>query len=93
LRDVVGDKKSLDMDDVSKLKYLEMCIKETLRLFTVAPFVFRETTEDFQLGEDLDLLAAVRHFHFRENYNTEERDGGNWDILRTQRSDSLGEAQ
>jgi hypothetical protein len=64
LRDVVGDKKSLDMDDVSKLKYLEMCIKETLRLFPVAPFVLRETTEDFQLGEDLDLLTAVKTFSF-----------------------------
>ncbi|KAJ3628005.1 hypothetical protein MTP99_015334 [Tenebrio molitor] len=68
LRDVVGDKKSLDMDDVSKLKYLEMCIKETLRLFPVAPFVLRETTEDFQLGKitipkNVTVLIGIYFVH------------------------------
>ncbi|KAJ3628001.1 hypothetical protein MTP99_015332 [Tenebrio molitor] len=57
LREVLGEKKTLDMSDVSKLKYLEMCIKETLRLYPVAPFAFRDTGEDFQL----DKMTIPKH--------------------------------
>mgnify|MGYP005983830383 FL=1 len=55
LREVLGQRTSLDFTDVTKLKYLEMCIKEAMRLYPVAPFIFRETTEEFQLGESLNF--------------------------------------
>ncbi|KAL1491994.1 hypothetical protein ABEB36_012504 [Hypothenemus hampei] len=38
-------------EDLQKLPYLTMCIKETLRLFTIAPLIARECSEDFQLDE------------------------------------------
>lgn len=51
LREVVGDTpRKIEYSDVGKLKYMEMCIKEAMRLYAVGPFIFRKTTEDFQLG-------------------------------------------
>nr|WCC58122.1 cytochrome P450 [Pharsalia antennata] len=51
LREVLGDKKCLDFDDLGKLKYMEMCIKEAMRLFPLGPFLPRDVVEDFQLGK------------------------------------------
>ena len=45
--------KELDASDLAKLKYLDMCIKESLRLFPPAPMVARLATQDVQLGEQI----------------------------------------
>ncbi|KAI9563276.1 hypothetical protein GHT06_010734 [Daphnia sinensis] len=37
-------------NDVSELKYLECCIKETLRLYPSVAFVMRSLTEDVEIG-------------------------------------------
>lgn len=51
LKAVVGDTpRKIEYSDLGRLKYMEMCIKETMRLYAVGPFIFRKTTEDFQLG-------------------------------------------
>lgn len=51
LKMIVGDTpRKIEYSDVGRLKYMEMCIKEAMRLYAVGPFVFRKTTEAFQLG-------------------------------------------
>ncbi|XP_015609095.1 cytochrome P450 4C1 isoform X2 [Cephus cinctus] len=48
LKDVVGTK-DITMEMIPELKYLEMVIKETLRLFPIAPMFVRELTGDVEL--------------------------------------------
>ncbi|KAJ8976117.1 hypothetical protein NQ317_019382 [Molorchus minor] len=50
LKEVLGDKKHIDFNDTGKLKYMEMCLKESLRLFPLAPFLPRDVIEDSRLG-------------------------------------------
>ncbi|RZC35180.1 cytochrome P450 4V2-like, partial [Asbolus verrucosus] len=63
IKEVIGSRTELDLTDVSRLKYLEMCIKESMRLFPVAPFIFRDTVDEFKLGSIrlLKLIIALRH--------------------------------
>lgn len=52
LKEVVGEVPTkIEYSHIGKLKYMEMCIKEAMRLFAVGPFIFRVAEEDFQLGE------------------------------------------
>jgi len=37
--------------DLRKMEYVEMVIKESLRVHSVGPFIMREVDCDFQLGE------------------------------------------
>jgi len=39
------------MEDLSKMKFMEMCIKESLRIYSTVPFIGRELTEECRLGE------------------------------------------
>lgn len=40
----------VQMDDLNQMKFLEQCIKETLRMFTLIPITFRRATEDITLN-------------------------------------------
>jgi len=44
------DPRPLTMDDLSKMKFLECCIKEALRLYPSVPFIGRELKEDLVIG-------------------------------------------
>lgn len=46
---------TIDYNSLSKLKYLDMIVKETMRLFPVLPLSARKTTEEFEIGK-LPLL-------------------------------------
>lgn len=49
-------------EDLTKMTYLEMVIKETLRHFPVGPFIARECTEDFPLRGGIipkDTIVAL----------------------------------
>lgn len=48
LHEVFADQNSeVTFDDLSKLTYLEMVVKESLRHYPVGPFIARKTSEDF----------------------------------------------
>lgn len=49
---------SIDFDTLNQLPYLEMVIKETMRLFPVAAFTLRTTSEDFEVSKYLIPAGA-----------------------------------
>ena len=53
LDEVFGSDKEKEIDaaGLAKLRYLEMCIKESLRLFPSVPIFGRLATQDVELGE------------------------------------------
>ncbi|XP_035682671.1 cytochrome P450 4F2-like [Branchiostoma floridae] len=54
------DDEELTWQDVSKLKYLAMCVKEAMRLYPPVPIVSRRTTRDFDLmGHRLPAGATL----------------------------------
>lgn len=49
---VIGeDISKISYSDLQSLKYLEMCIKETLRLYPSVPFIARTLTEPLELSK------------------------------------------
>ena len=52
IRSVLPNKDDeLSYDDLSKLDYVERCLKETMRLFPTVPVVARKVDMDFKLSE------------------------------------------
>lgn len=53
IRSICGDTpRDVTVDDLPKMLYMEMCIKDVLRLVPIAPFFIRKTLEDFEIGID-----------------------------------------
>lgn len=55
IKEVLGDD-DLQIDHLSELKYTEMVIKETLRLYPIAPMMVRQTTGDIDLGNEKFII-------------------------------------
>jgi cytochrome P450 len=74
LRRIFPDKNSpIFFEDLSKLKYMEMTIKDAMRLHPVAPIIFRSTVEDVQIGNFLvpkGTNIAINSYgnHLNEKY-------------------------
>ncbi|XP_052890491.1 cytochrome P450 4C1-like [Anopheles moucheti] len=69
IRSIYGDSSlNISFETISAQNYLEQVIKETLRLFPVAPLVGRETIETVKLGDvvippGVTLLMNIMHVH------------------------------
>ncbi|XVE50482.1 hypothetical protein DITRI_Ditri01bG0165800 [Diplodiscus trichospermus] len=61
VRNVVGKKSKVDVDDINQMVYLKCVIKETLRLHSVVPLVPRKTTASVKLG-GYDIPSNVTVF-------------------------------
>lgn len=59
IKDVLGDRDKLTFRDLQNLKYLELVIKETLRLYPSVPIYSRVTTEDTVYDGDKIIPAGV----------------------------------
>ncbi|XP_053660415.1 uncharacterized protein LOC128709444 [Anopheles marshallii] len=69
IRSIYGDSSlNISYETISAQNYLEQVIKETLRLFPVAPFIGRKTIETVKLGDvvippGVTLLMNIMHVH------------------------------
>lgn len=54
----------VDYDNVGSLKYLEMVVKETLRLFSPIPISIRETIDELDIGLESPLKKGATIFIF-----------------------------
>lgn len=68
--DQIGPDRPINKEDLHELKYLERVIKETMRVFPVAPVIVRKITEDLDIGGGVVLptgssvVLAIYILHF-----------------------------
>lgn len=58
IREVCGDSAEVTSDHLSRLKYLECCLKEILRLYPSVPFISRCSGAPIEIG-DITIPANV----------------------------------
>lgn len=60
--------------DLEKLEFLDLCIRETLRLFPTAPIIGRVATKPIKLKNnveippDVPIVFGIRQIHVQEKY-------------------------
>uniref|UniRef100_UPI003B75B36C cytochrome P450 4C1-like n=1 Tax=Ostrinia nubilalis TaxID=29057 RepID=UPI003B75B36C len=73
LREVFGaSERSATMEDLTKLRYLECCIKESMRLYPPVPFISRTLTENVKLGEYIIPKGTYCHIHIFDLHRRED---------------------
>lgn len=51
VNEIMGDREMVEHDDIEKFKYLNLVVKESLRLFAPVPVVVRKCVKDDWLGD------------------------------------------
>ncbi|ETN67628.1 hypothetical protein AND_000552 [Anopheles darlingi] len=69
----------IQYETLQQLEYLEMVLKECLRLFPVAPIIGRQTTQEIALGKNIlpvgvDVLINISSIHRNPAYWGEDAD-------------------
>lgn len=59
IREVLGDRKTMEWEDLSKLPYTTMCVKESIRLYPPVPSVSRELSKPLTFLDGRSLPAGV----------------------------------
>jgi cytochrome P450 len=63
------------MEDLTNMKYLECCVKETLRLYPSAPYISREHTEDIVVRDHvIPAGTEIVLFIYGQHRNPEDFD-------------------
>lgn len=68
---VILQPESVNIDNLNSLKYLEQCIKETMRLYPSIPLIARKLSEDVKLGRYtfyLIYFIIIIEFEYINNY-------------------------
>lgn len=72
---VMPDKNAdLSQDDLDKLAFTDLCIRETLRLFPTAPYIARVASKPIKLKNnieippDVPIVFGLRQIHIQEKY-------------------------
>lgn len=60
--EICQDDQSIDYERLNELKYLEMVLKETLRLFSPIPIFIREAIDDCDVGTGKTLKRGTKVF-------------------------------
>ena len=70
INEILGNREYLEYEDLSKLKYTQWCIKESLRLHPPVYIILRQLTEDTELAGYLipkESYLTVRLFNIHRN--------------------------
>ncbi|XP_075034797.1 cytochrome P450 4B1-like [Mixophyes fleayi] len=59
IREVLGDRQTIEWEDLSRLSYTTMCIKESLRLYPPVPSVSRELSKPVTFFDGRNLPAGT----------------------------------
>uniref|UniRef100_A0AAR5P0R3 Cytochrome P450 n=1 Tax=Dendroctonus ponderosae TaxID=77166 RepID=A0AAR5P0R3_DENPD len=73
LQEVLDGRQLVTLEDAAKLKYMEMCINEAMRLFPVGPFLPRDVAQSFKLGnttipEGSSIILGIFNVHRDPNH-------------------------
>jgi cytochrome P450 len=70
---VCGDSTEITLEHLAQMKYLECCLKETLRLYPSVPMISRQLGAPVQIGEHkipagIDVLINIYLIHHDATY-------------------------
>lgn len=64
VEEIFGEDFNIEYERLNEMKYMEMVLKETLRLFSPIPVMMREAHEDCDVGTGKTLKKGTRIFTF-----------------------------